>query len=60
MSEKEINDLIRRGGLANDEAAEPVNEPEAVKAEKNRRKKMLIKFGAMGVLAVIILVFATI
>ena len=69
MSEKELNDLIHTGELAKQEifeksaeAAAAVDEgsAEEIKAENEKRKRTLIKFGLMTVLAAIILVFASI
>ncbi|SDB41285.1 hypothetical protein SAMN02910317_02070 [Ruminococcaceae bacterium FB2012] len=69
MSEKEINDLIQTGELAKQdiddelmEAAEAHAEAQVanLEEEKKKRKKTLIKLGAMLTLTVLILVFTTI
>ena len=39
---------------------DPDDQPEDQNDDRNKRKKMLIKFGAMGALAVVALIFATI
>lgn len=67
MSGKDVNDLIRKG----EQAEMPISEAlakaaedhaqqlETVREEKNKRRRALIKFGSMSVLAAVILVFAT-
>lgn len=68
MSGKDVNDLIRKG----EQAEIPISEAlakaaedhaqqqlETVREEKNKRRRALIKFGSMSVLAAVILVFAT-
>lgn len=68
MSGKDVNDLIRKG----EQAEVPISEAlakaaedhaqqqlETVREEKNKRRRALIKFGSMSVLAAVILVFAT-
>lgn len=65
----EISNLIQTGELAKDEVADKlVKEAEAhaeeqietIKEQKSKRKKALIKFGSMAVLAAVVVVFATI
>ncbi len=69
MSGMEISNLIQTGELAKDEVADKlVKEAEAhaeeqietIKEQKSKRKKALIKFGSMAVLAAVVVVFATI
>ena len=69
VSEKEINDLIQTGELAKQDiddelmkAAESHAEAQVadLEEEKKKRKKTLIKLGAMLTLTVLILVFTTI
>lgn len=65
----EISNLIQTGELVKDEVADKlVKEAEAhaeeqietIKEQKSKRKKALIKFGSMAVLAAVVVVFATI
>lgn len=69
MSEKEINNLLVSGEAASNKSSDDlINAAEAyadeqimdLKEKQNNRKRALIKLGAMGVITVIILIFATI
>lgn len=69
MSGKEINNLlVSREAASNKSSDDLINAAEAyadeqimdLKEKQNNRKRTLIKLGAMGVITVIILVFATI
>ena len=68
MSEKEINNLLVSGEAASNKSSDDlINAAEAyadeqimdLKEKQNNRKRALIKLGAMGVITVIILIFAT-
>ena len=69
VSGKEINNLLVSGEAASNKSSEDlINAAEAyadeqimdLKEKQNDRKRALMKLGAMGVITVIILVFATI
>lgn len=69
MSGMEISNLIQTGELAKDEVADKLvkeaethaeEQIETIKEQKSKRKKALIKFGSMAVLAAVVVVFATI